>query len=64
MREGIRERIEEFESLTRRFSRGHARRKLALLRQLKPLTVTDPHGLVRLHESLCFLRAFADNRLL
>jgi hypothetical protein len=41
---------------------GHARAKLALLRALQRARLASAREILRLHEHLCYLRAYPDNR--
>ncbi len=41
---------------------GHAAAKLALLRALARARLANARGVLRLHEHLCYLRAYPDNR--
>jgi hypothetical protein len=50
--------LTQLEAAKNNFDPGHAARITKLLTQLSKLQLTDPHDLIRFHESLLFLRAF------
>jgi hypothetical protein len=50
------------ERVEREFGRGSAREKLARLARLEAAALPDPAAVERLHEALCFLRAYPDSR--
>jgi hypothetical protein len=50
--------LTQLETAKNQFEPGHAARIAKLLTQLSKLHLTDPHQLIRFHESLLFLRAF------
>ncbi|HWW15614.1 MAG TPA: hypothetical protein VN310_13205 [Candidatus Dormibacteraeota bacterium] len=50
--------LTQLETARNNFETGHAARIAILLSQLSKLQLTDPHQLIRFHESLLFLRAF------
>ena len=54
--------LEELDRLKVVFTRAEAKRKGTLLRRLGRLEIPGPRELVTYHETLCFLRAFPDNR--
>ena len=53
--------VEEFESVRSRFGPDAAATKAALLDRLERRAVGDPETLERLHECLCFVRAYPDD---
>ncbi len=50
--------LTQLEAAKSRFDRGHAATIAKLLTQLSKIQITDPHHIIRFHESLLFLRAF------
>src|SRR5262245_8691153 len=54
--------LQEAEATRLRFGRAVASRKLALLAALEPVDLPRAHDVVRLHELLCFWRAYPDDR--
>ncbi|MFQ5696424.1 MAG: hypothetical protein ACE5HB_10580, partial [Terriglobia bacterium] len=56
--------MEKLERLKNQYGGGAARSKLALLEQLQRRRLASGRQVFRLHEALCFLRAFPDNRAL
>jgi hypothetical protein len=54
----------QIEASRHNFDPGHSARITKLLTQLAKCEFTDPHQLIRFHESLLFLRAFPDSRSL
>jgi hypothetical protein len=54
-------RLRELENLVRVFGATAAARKLALLDALARTRLAGPAQVLRLHEALCFLRAYPDN---
>ena len=53
--------VRALERSARRFGGNAARRKLALLRQAERLRLPSARALTRLHEALCWLRAYTDD---
>ena len=56
--------LRELESLCLVFGRAPATRKRILLRALAAKPLGNPADLLLLHELLCFMRAYPDNRAL
>ena len=54
--------LARFERLAATYGNGAATRKLGLLRDLERGSLSPPRALFRLHELLCFLRAYPDDR--
>ncbi|MCA9726846.1 MAG: hypothetical protein R3E12_13355 [Candidatus Eisenbacteria bacterium] len=52
--------LRDLESIHHAFGGRHAERKLALLRQLQKTRLRSADAVLRLHEALCFLRAYPD----
>jgi hypothetical protein len=50
--------LTQLETAKNHFDQGHATTVAKLLSELSRLHLTDPHDLIRFHESLLFLRAF------
>ena len=53
--------LRELERLRAEYGGDHAARKLALLRELERARLGNAKAVLRLHEVLCFLRAYADD---
>ena len=53
--------LRELERLRAEYGGEHAARKLFLLRELERARLTSAKAVLRLHEVLCFLRAYADD---
>ena len=53
--------LERLERLRFTFGRGVAKRKIALLDRLRVASLRSADEVFRLHELLCFLRAYPDD---
>ncbi len=60
-RAAVLRRLSELESLRHEFGPGAAARKLALLAGLGPARLPGPRAVERLHEALCWSRAYPDD---
>lgn len=56
--------LAELERILSQFGTGHADRKYELLRRLEDAELPNAKAILRLHEALCFLRAYPDDAAL
>jgi hypothetical protein len=54
--------LRALERIAHEYGEGGAKQKLALLARLERANLTRPGDVLRLHEALCFLRAYPDDR--